>query len=193
MLSRMMALARKIGFWALFLVIFATASYATDPWSKVDEKVYKGSLCEAFIDQASYVFQRRSCSAFGCDEWLYQVRTFCGPAPDGNLVATIEQSSHGRVFSRQTLTESRWREFNGNLLRIKASAATSFGKEFRLERVEAMSDGRMRVEYSIRTNGSVSERGHWVLVDGPSVPQVIERVSETLGQLSEVSADIFVK
>lgn len=189
----MMILPRKRSFWVVFLTLFASASNAADLWREIDEKTHQSGVCEAFVDKATYVFKHRSCSLFGCDEWLYHVTTFCGPASDGSLAATVEHSKNGRVFSREVISESRWKMLNGNLLRMKAANAVSFGKEFFLESVEQMSDGRLRVDYSISTNGKTSEKGYWIFGEGPCIPQVQERLSTTLGPLAEETSDFFIQ
>lgn len=183
-------------FYALLTVsILASHAFAEaqDYWEMTDAKTHQESLCTAYVDGAKYQIHRKTCSAFGCSEWNFTVTTFCGKAADGTLTAKIEQSkNNGQIFSRETLTESNWKSIRGNLVRAKAKYAESFGLAFSLDHAEILSGNRLRVDYSVRSQSKVVEEGFWILGDGPTIPQLLERHTTQYGAFKEVNSDILV-
>lgn len=178
----------------LLLSVLVSSSFADSPdlWSEVDAKLHHESLCDAFVDGAKYVFHRRSCSAFGCDEWNYEVRTSCESTNDGTSHAKIEHFNKGQVFSREEFSEFEWNRINGNFLRGTAAKAQMLGQTFSLDRVTESAEGFLRADYTVRTGSQLREEGYWILGDGPAIPQIIERHSTRYGIFKEEDTQTYV-
>jgi hypothetical protein len=164
----------------LLLSALSASAHANAPapefWERIDARVSHESLCQAFIDGAEYRFKRKSCTFMGCDAWEYVIRTTCGENSTGEMSTKIEYWNGGSIFSRQELSARRWAEIRGNLLRASAEASESFGQSFSLDSVEEDASGLMRVSYTVRgASGSIVSEGSWLLGDGPSIPQVLEK------------------
>ncbi len=173
---------------------YAWADAPFQDWELIDAKIAQPNICDAFVDGEVSEFSRRSCSVMGCDEWTYQVRSYCKVSSDGTQLATIDYlSSDGRLTSRNTISQSRWQESKGNIFRMFASNVESFGKAFNLLSVEETEDGSMRVDYSVGSVNKPIEVGHWVFEEGSAIRQVVEQSKLSHSIIDEETTDTLIR
>lgn len=180
-------------FSALLINYFSWSSsklLADDLWILVDEKVSKQNLCDSFVDGAFYLFERESCSRIGCDQWNYEVHTFCDNIKN---LATIEHWKKGKIYRREYIDSQKWFAMKGNLLRFKQAYVNSFGNEFQLERVQTQQDGHLRIDYVIRRHNKTTALGYWLIGDGPAIPQILLQYNKTFNPIVEENTDLLVR
>jgi len=172
--------------FSLLLALLISPQLQASEWDELDLALSQ-PLCVAFENDATYRFERRNCTRWGCDRYFYFVRTFCGETATGLKRATIQQfTTPGGSMSQESISEQDWNNLRGNLLRFRARYADSFGLRFELVNVVREGDN-LKASYQIwSAQGQITEQGHWIFGKGPAaIPQVLERFASKQGFLNE--------